>query len=268
MKERIGVDIGRKLSVENAVEWAISNGIKYIDCQIDVAPNELKSFDEKRCAPIREHCSKNDINLGLHTLSSVNIAEFSPFVDDAVDDYLKAYIDAFVRLDAKWIVVHAGYHFSDDFEKRRDTGLERLKRIVDYAEKKDAHLLLENTNWEPDRAEVHYLAHNLEEVNYYFDRIDSPNLGWSFTINHATLVPEGIEGFVRGGPIKRLGEVRMADSNGEYELHMQPGTGMIDWKDMFQLIEDTGYKGHYMNAFGSLDDMLAGIEFQEKFLPI
>ena len=59
----------------------------------------------------------------------------------------------------------------------------------------------------------------------------------------------------------------MADSNGEYELHMQPGTGMIDWKEMFQLIEVTGYKGHYMNAFGSLDDMLAGIEFQEKFLP-
>ena len=83
MKERIGVDIGRKLSVENAVEWAISHGIKYIDCQIDVAPNELKSFDDRRCTPIREHCSKNNIKLGLHTLSSVNIAEFSPFVDVA-----------------------------------------------------------------------------------------------------------------------------------------------------------------------------------------
>ena len=114
---------------------------------------------------------------------------------------------------------------------------------------------------------MHYLAHNLEEVNYFFDRIDSPNLGWSFTINHATLVPEGIKGFVHGGPIKRLGEVRMADSNGEYELHMQPGTGMIDWKEMFESIEKTGYTGHYMNAFGSLDDMLAGIKFQEKFLP-
>ena len=59
----------------------------------------------------------------------------------------------------------------------------------------------------------------------------------------------------------------MADSNGEYELHMQPGTGMIDWKEMFESIENTGYEGHYMNAFGSLDDMLAGIKFQEKFLP-
>ena len=44
---------------------------------------------------------------------------------------LKAYIDAFVRLDAKWIVVHAGSHFTDDFEKRRATGRERLQRIVD-----------------------------------------------------------------------------------------------------------------------------------------
>ena len=90
------------------------------------------------------------------------------------------------------------------------------------------------------------------------ERIKSPHLGWSFTINHATLVPEGIEGFVKHGPTNRLGEVRMADNNGEYELHMQPGTGIIDWKKMFNLVEATGYEGHYMNAFGSLEDMLEG----------
>ena len=52
----------------------------------------------------------------------------------------------------------------------------------------------------------------------------------------------------------------MADNNGEYELHMQ--TGIIDWKKMFNLVEATGYKGHYMNAFGSLEDMLEGREYQ------
>jgi len=260
------VDCGRKLSVEDAVQWAIDNEVKYIDCQIDVEPNALRTFDNARCAPIRERCSENGINLGLHTLSAVNISEFSPYLFEAVDEYLKAYIDAYVKLDAKWIVVHAGYHFSDDIEKRKQTGLERLKRIVGYAEKKGAQLLLENLNWEPDRAEVHYLAHNLEETLFYFDRLDSANLGWSFTINHATLVPEGIVGFLDGGPTDRLGEVRMADSNGEYELHMQPGTGMVDWVDMFRRVENTGFTGHYMNAFGSLDDMLEGRDFQvEKF---
>jgi len=173
-----------------------------------------------------------------------------------VDEYLKAYIDSCALLEAKWIVVHAGYHFTDDVEKRMEVGLERLKRILGYAEKKGARILLENLNWEPDRAEVHYLAHNLEEMMYYFDRLNSPSLGWSFTINHATLVPEGIAGFLDNGPTDVLGEVRMADNNGEFE----------DWTDMFRRVEATGFTGHYTNAFGSLDDMLRGREFQiEKF---
>ncbi len=266
IRDRIGVDVGRKLSVEEAVDWAIDNDVTYIDCQIDVAPNALETFDAARCAPIRERCEEAGIGLGLHTLSAVNVAEFSPFLSEAVDRYLKAYIDAYVLLGAKWIVVHAGYHFSDDVKMRMEVGLERLKRILGYAEEKGARILLENLNWEPDRAEVHYLAHNLEETMYYFDRLDSPSLGWSFTINHATLVPEGIAGFLDGGPADRLGEVRLADNNGEYEVHMQPGEGIVDWTDMFRRVEATGFAGHYMNAFGTLDDMLRGREFEvDKF---
>ena len=132
--------------------------------------------------------------------------------------------------------------------------------MVGYAEEKGAKLLLENLNWEPDRAEVHYLAHTVEECLFYFDRLDSPALGWSFTINHATLVPEGIAGFLDALPTDRLEEVRVADNNGEYELHLYPGEGIIDFADMFRRVEATGFRGHYMNAFGSLDDMLRGRE--------
>ena len=145
MKQRIGVDVGRKLSVEDAIIWASNNEVKYIDCQIDVEPNSLHSFDKSRCENILNESRKNNVVIGLHTLSSVNVAEFSPFVGEAVDTYLKAYIDAASRLDAKWIVVHAGYHFSDDYKIRRDAALERLKRIVEYAENKEVLLLLENT---------------------------------------------------------------------------------------------------------------------------
>ena len=85
IRDRIGVDIGRKLSVEDAVKWAAENDVTYIDCQIDVAPNALQSFDESRAAPIRDACAEAGVHLGLHTLSAVNIAEFAPVVSDAVD---------------------------------------------------------------------------------------------------------------------------------------------------------------------------------------
>ena len=267
IRDRIGIDVGRKLSVENAVEWAVENGVSYIDCQIDVEPNALESFDDSRAGPIREACQKHGLHLGLHTLSAVNIAEYAPFVRDAVDDYLRNYVDAARRLKAEWIVVHAGYHFTSDVEERMAIGLERLKRISGYAEEQGVKLLLENLNWEPDLAEVHYLAHTVEESLYYFDRLESPALGWSFTVNHATLVPEGIPGFLEALPTDRLGEVRLADNNGEYELHMYPGEGIIDFTDMFARIEATGFSGHYMNAFGSLDDMLRGRDYLVERFP-
>ena len=52
----------------------------------------------------------------------------------------------------------------------------------------------------------------------------------------------------------------MADSHGRYEEHLRPGEGSIDFKDMFTRIEGRGYRGHYMMAFGSPDDMLRGRE--------
>ena len=254
--DRIGVDFGRKVAVEEAIQIAAEHGVRYIDCQMDVSPNALESFDAARCERVRAACAEHDLRLGLHTLSAVNIAEISPFVRDAVDRYLEAYIDLAARMQAGWIVVHAGYHFTADRDERMAAARARLQWATAQAERKRVHLLLENMNWEPDQAEVHYLGYSIEECRHLFDRIASGALKWSFTINHATLVPEGIAGFLDAMPAERLGEVRLADNNGEYELHMYPGTGIIDFADTFRRIEATGYSGHYMAAFGTIDDML------------
>ena len=82
-------------------------------------------------------------------------------------------------------------------------GLERLQRVVAHAESQGALVLLENLNKEPDAAEIHYLAHTVEEWRYYFDHITSPSFRLSFTANHAHLVPEGIAGFVEYQAIVR-----------------------------------------------------------------
>ena len=260
LRERIGIDVGRKLPVEEGIAWAAANDVHHIDAQADIAPNALASFDDARCSAIRDACDDTGVRLALHTLSAVNTAEFSPFLCDAVDRYLEAYVDLAVRLDAEWIVVHAGYHFTSDKTLRMQKSRERLARAAGYAEKAGATLLLENLNWEPERAEVRYLAHDVEECRYFFDAIDSPALGWSFTVNHATLVPEGIDGFIDAMPMKRCREVRLADNNGEYELHMFPGEGIIDFGRMFVRLEGAGFEGRYTNAFGSLDDCLRGRE--------
>lgn len=258
LRERIGVDLGRRVSVEDGIAWAAANHVRYIDAQTDIAPNALESFDAARCKAVRTACESHGIRLGLHTLSGVNVAEISPFLRDAADAYLKAYIDLAVRLGAGWVVVHGGYHFTACRAIRMRASIDRLRRAVDHAEKVGVMLLLENLNGEPERAEVHYLPDTLEDTKHYLASIDSPQLRWSFTINHAHYDPIGIPGFVAGMDMSLCAEVRLADNNGAYELHMQPGTGTVDFGAMFKLIEETGFAGHYMCGFGSLDDMLAG----------
>jgi len=259
--DRIGIDLGRKIRLEEGIEWAAKNGVKYIDVQLDTAENALPTFDTKRCAGVRKLLDKHGLKLGLHTNSAVNVAEYSPYVADAVTEYLKSYVDIFPRLGASWMVVHAGYDFSKDKKMRMQAGKERLKRVAAHAEKKKALMLLENLNKEPADAEVHYLAHTLEEWQYYWD-ILSPALKLSFNANHAHLVPEGIEGFVKALDFRRVGEVRLADTyrNG-HEIHLVPGKGNLDFGAMFRMIESKGFKAHYTNAFGSLGDMLSARDF-------
>jgi len=261
LRDRIGVDLGRKIRLEEGIEWAATNGVRFIDVQLDTAENALSTFDAKRCSAVRKQLDKRRIKLGLHTNSAVNVAEYSPHVSDAVTDYLKSYVDIFPKLGASWMVVHAGYHFTKDKAMRMKAGRERLQRVVAHAEKKKALVLLENLNKEPEDAEVHYLAHTVEEWQYYWD-IQSPAFKLSFTANHAHLVPEGIEGFVKALDFKRVGEVRLADCyrNG-HEIHLVPGKGNVDFGTMFNLIEGKGFKAHYTNAFGSLGDMLAGRDY-------
>ena len=92
LKQRIGIDIGRRVSVEEGIEWAATHDVDIIDVQTDIHPNALESFDDARIEGIIQALDKHGIQLGLHTLSGVNIAEFSPFCRDAVDNYLKAYM--------------------------------------------------------------------------------------------------------------------------------------------------------------------------------
>ncbi len=255
---RIGIDIGRKLRLEDAIDWASAHNVRIIDIQLDTGENAFTRFDATRAAAIRAACDKAGVSLGLHTLSAVNIAEYAPLVGEAVDAYLAAYIDAAARLGAGWIVVHAGFHFSADVPLRMQAALDRLRRAADHAAARGTLLLLENLNKEPADAEVHYLAHTMDEWRWFYDRVESPALALSFTANHAHLVPEGVEGFLDTVPLERVREVRLADCfrNG-IEQHLCPGQGDFDFPGLFQALEAKGYTGHYMNAFGSLDDMLA-----------
>lgn len=145
LKNRIGYDAG-ETRLENALATAAVNAFPYLNFNADRGPNRLDNWDAARVAAVTAAAGRHGITLTLHTASAVNIAEFSPFVDDAVDRYLESNIDLARRLGCNGVVVHGGYHFSSAVAERMAASLARLQRAVAYAEQAGVTLLLENLN--------------------------------------------------------------------------------------------------------------------------
>ncbi|MBO83500.1 MAG: hypothetical protein CL506_03950 [Actinobacteria bacterium] len=48
--------------------------------------------------------------------------------------------------------------------------------------------------------------------------------------------------------VDRIGEIRLADNNGDEEIHMNLGEGNIAFHTIISDIEQKGYQGHYSLA--------------------
>ena len=189
------------------------------------------------------------------------MAEFSPFMYEAVDAYIAAHIDLGKRLGVHHVITHAGLHQSSELEQRYKASLEHLQRATEYAEKQGVLLLLENLNHEPDDAEVHYMGHSIEELTTIFDAIPSRSLQWGFSANHTHLLPGDFDAFIDAFGVERIGLTLVADNRARIEEHLLPGQGSMDFARLFRRLEGDGYRGPYMLTFGNREQKVAGREY-------
>lgn len=56
--------------------------------------------------------------------------------------------------------------------------------------------------------------------------------------------------------MSRCDDIRVADNNGEYEIHTKPGEGNMDFGRMFKRIEDSGFTECYTNGCLDIDGPL------------
>ena len=253
MNARFGFNASNYIPIEESIRWAAETGFGYIDFQADLPPNNLASFDETRIRTVRGLCEQYDIAIGIHPSSAINNAEYVPIMAEAVDDYLFANLELAARLGCGWLVGHGGYHFGD-LAQRRDVAFDRLKRLVARAEQTGVVIYFENHNREPEYAEIHYLPHNVEETGWFFEAIQSPHFKWAFNVAHGHLVPEGWSGFLDVFGVDNIGQVRLNDNNGDYEIHLAPGEGTIDFTALFAQLKRLGYAGWFSLGFGNNAD--------------
>ena len=243
--------------LERTIEWAAAHGFTRVDLQSDVPPNYPGTFNADRRVSIRDLVAKHQITLGLHTLSAVNMAEITPVLHAAIDEYLRQNFDLIRDLGGSYVICHGGFHFSSDRETRLATAIARMQYAVRMAEERDLDVYFENHNKEPDDAEIHYMPRDVAETRRFFDAVHSPRFKWACNVAHASLVPEGIDGFLDAFGVARIGQVRLNDNRGTHEEHLLPGEGTIDFRHAFRRLTELGYRGPFTLDFGGPEDRAA-----------
>ena len=59
--------------------------------------------------------------------------------------------------------------------------------------------------------------------------------------------------------------MRLADNTGDYEVHLVPGEGTIDFPSLISRLESSGYQRHYMMAYGTDEQKLRSREALARY---
>lgn len=245
------------LPLEESIGRAVDHGFTRVDFNADAPANYPREFTPERARRVRTLLDRHGVTLGLHTLSAVNMAEITPVMHTAADEYLRQNFDLAAALGAAYVIVHGGFHFGGDREARFRAALDRLRRAAAWADEHGLDLYFENHNKEPDEAEIHYLPRDVAETRRFFASIPSPRFKWAFNVAHAHLVPDGFDGFLDAFGAANIGQVRLNDTHGRYEEHLVPGEGIVDFRQVFRRLTALGYAGPFTLDFGGAEERAA-----------
>lgn len=243
--------------LEQAIEKAIELGFSRVHFNADSPPNYPDTFTPERIKAVRSMVADQDIDLWIHTLSAVNLAEITPAMAAGADEYVRQNIELAAALGGTHLVVHGGFHFTTDQEPRFAAAVERLKLALRLAADAGVELHFENHNAEPEHAEIRYMPHTVAEYRRFWDALaPSAPLRWACNVGHAMLVPEGFAGFLAAFGADTIGHVRLHDTNGLWEDHFKPGEngGIIDFRQVFTDLHLAGYRGPFTLDFGSPEE--------------
>jgi sugar phosphate isomerase/epimerase len=243
--------------LERAMQWARDHGFSRVDFNADGPANYPATFTPERVQAIRGLAAEAGLQLGIHSLSAVNMAEITPVMAAAADEYLRQNFELADTLGCGYVICHGGFHFSTDREERFAAALERMRRAVSWAEAYGLDIYFENHNKEPDEAEIHYQPRDVAETRRFFAAISSPRFKWACNVGHALLVPDGFDGFLDALGAERIGHVRLHDTHGRYEEHLLPGQGIVDFRQVFGRLCALGYGGPFTLDFGTPEDRAA-----------
>ena len=135
------------------------------------------TFNARRINKIKNLRDKYHVRYGLHSASYVNSAEIEPTVRKGVEKYLLGYVELAKQLEAEYLVLHFGYHFSLFHGGGVRQPDQDIHPVVELAEKYNIPIGIENMNKVHEDCEIVYLGVTIEELARVFNALPTKYFG-------------------------------------------------------------------------------------------
>jgi sugar phosphate isomerase/epimerase len=227
-------------SIFDILEPVHAAGFREIEVCSSPRHLDFHNVDEVRRAGARMR------KLGLHPVSfhapfaeRIDITSLSkPVRDAAVQELLRA-CEAAALLGCQYLVLHPGPEREgrppeSEFLQHMHHAAESLNLVASRCCEVGIHLLLENML-------AHLLFGHVRDVMYLLGEISTCNVGTCLDTGHAHLARE------MGMVIQRLSGhlklVHINDNCGDWDAHLPPGEGTIDWPWVIQDLRRNQFHG-------------------------
>lgn len=145
------------------------------------------------------------------------------------EQYTQAMINGILKAakyDIPTVIMHITSKIPPAFS---EIGLNRIRKILEYAEKYQVYLALENLR-------------RLDYLDAIYENIDHPYLKFCFDAGHANAFTKNIDVFDLKKYQDKLICVHLHDNDGEQDLHKLPFDGNIDWQILMNKFREINYQ--------------------------
>lgn len=133
------------------------------------------------------------------------------------------------RLNVKTVIMHISS--GNNPPELNVRALDRINQILEYCEKYKINLALENLR-------------RLDYLDYIYDNCKSEYLKFCFDSGHANAFTKNIETFPWDKYKDKLQCLHLHDNLGDFDDHILPFTGNINWKHLINDLNKINYKGN------------------------
>jgi len=191
--------------------------------------------------PDKIRAAADDLGLELSCIVGAGAIEPGQMVDpadhDRVVEQFRAAVQVAHKLGCKNLIGLTGNERSDiSRDQQTEYVVQCLRRLAPIAEDEGLTIVIEALNVLVNHKG--YFLVTTDQTMEILEAVDSPNVKMCFDIYHQQISEGNIIRNIRGN-IDRIGHFHVADNPGRN----QPGTGELNYQNIFKAIHGTGYDG-------------------------